>query len=78
MVTGALDELLTISGGLRSTVLCAELLWWRCHRRLIADVLTSLGIPVVHIRDAVVQELHRVSEPARVVEGCLTYEPLSG
>jgi uncharacterized protein (DUF488 family) len=69
-----LTELLMIAGGLRSAVMCAELLWWRCHRRLIADVLTSLAIPVVHIRTAAASELHSLSPPARLVGGRLTYD----
>ena len=68
-----LAELLTISGGLRSAIMCAELLWWRCHRRLIADVLTSLAIPVVHIRNATASEVHAISNPARIVHGQMTY-----
>jgi uncharacterized protein (DUF488 family) len=68
-----LTEVLMISGGVRSAIMCAELLWWRCHRRLIADVLTSLAIPVVHIRTATASELHALSPPARIVAGQLTY-----
>src|SRR4051812_13595446 len=34
-----LFELLLLANGLRTAVMCAEVLWWRCHRRLIADVL---------------------------------------
>jgi uncharacterized protein (DUF488 family) len=30
-------------------VMCAETLWWRCHRRLIADAATVRGLPVVHL-----------------------------
>jgi uncharacterized protein (DUF488 family) len=71
-----LTELLTISGGLRSVVMCAELLWWRCHRRLIADVLTSLGIPVIHLRTAAASELHSLSAPARLIDGRLSYDPM--
>jgi uncharacterized protein (DUF488 family) len=62
-----------IAGGLRTAVMCAELLWWRCHRRIIADVLTSLGVPVVHIRDEITAEAHRLAPPARLVGGRLTY-----
>ena len=29
--------------------MCAEAVWWRCHRRIIADYLLALGIPVEHI-----------------------------
>ena len=71
-------ELLTIAHGLRSAVMCAEILWWRCHRRLIADVLTSLSMEVIHIRDATHAEVHRLTSPARLVEGTLTYVPDPG
>jgi uncharacterized protein (DUF488 family) len=30
-------------------VMCAEAVWWRCHRRIIADYLLAGGIPVTHI-----------------------------
>jgi uncharacterized protein (DUF488 family) len=68
-----LFELLMLSQGLRTAVMCAEILWWRCHRRIIADVLVSLGVPVVHIRDARVAEPHRLAPPARLAGGRLTY-----
>jgi uncharacterized protein (DUF488 family) len=69
-----LFELLMVAHGLRTAVMCAEVLWWRCHRRLIADVLTSLDIPVVHIRDERIAEPHRLTAPARMVNGRLSYE----
>ena len=68
-----LFELLMLANGLRTAIMCAELLWWRCHRRIIADVLTSLGVDVVHIRDATHAEPHRLAPPARVRSGRLTY-----
>jgi len=68
-----LFELLMMAHGQRTSVMCAEVLWWRCHRRIIADVLTSLGVPVVHIRDARIVEPHRLAPPARIVGGRLTY-----
>lgn len=37
------------SGGVRLAVMCAETLWWRCHRRLIADALVLRGSRVVHL-----------------------------
>ena len=67
-------ELETIAGGSRTTIMCAELLWWRCHRRLIADALTSVGYGVCHIRDANEPELHRLAPPASIVDGVLSYE----
>src|SRR5690242_16776215 len=38
-----LFELLLMARGLNTAIMCAEVLWWRCHRRLIADVMTVLG-----------------------------------
>ena len=70
---GGLMELLMCAHGLRTVVMCAELLWWRCHRRLIADVLVSRGVDVVHIWDQTLSESHRLAPPARLDGGALTY-----
>lgn len=56
-----------------TAVMCAEAQWWRCHRSLIADYLTARGVPVAHIIDARRVEPHRYTEPARVVDGELSY-----
>jgi uncharacterized protein (DUF488 family) len=46
----ALDRLVADgSGPVRPAVMCAETLWWRCHRRLIAEALTARGVDVVHL-----------------------------
>lgn len=71
-----LTELLMLAYGLRTTLMCAESLWWRCHRRLIADVLTAMGVQVLHIRDRKTTERHRLTPPARLVRGVLTYTEL--
>lgn len=68
-----LFELLMLGRGLRTAVMCAEVLWWRCHRRLIADVLVVLGLRVVHIASVGKHEMHRLAPPARLVGGALTY-----
>ncbi len=70
-----LFELLTLAWGLRTAVMCAEILWWRCHRRMIADVLVSLGAHVIHIMDADTAQTHRLRAPARLVRGVLSYLP---
>lgn len=69
-----LFELMLLAQGLRTAIMCAEVLWWRCHRRLIADVLTSLGFTVVHIRDPGQSSVHTVTLPARIVRGSLRYD----
>jgi uncharacterized protein (DUF488 family) len=46
---GGLAELCALARERPTAVMCAEALWWRCHRRLIADRLTALGWCVCHI-----------------------------
>lgn len=43
-------------------LMCAELLWFRCHRRFVADTLTRAGYRVVHIYDTKRFQVHRVRE----------------
>lgn len=45
-------------------IMCAETLWWRCHRRLIADALTLDGVEVRHLLDRPPGTPHRLSAPA--------------
>jgi uncharacterized protein (DUF488 family) len=68
-----MDELLEVSSRLRTTLMCAEAMWWRCHRALIADVLRVRGIEVVHIVDAKHTVVHPYTPPARIVHGRLSY-----
>ncbi len=68
-----LYELLMLASGLRTALMCAELLWWRCHRRLIADVLTVLDVRVIHLHDDGPGDVHRLAPPARLARGTLTY-----
>ena len=70
-----LFELLMLTWGLRTAVMCAEVLWWRCHRRMISDVLVFLGARVIHIMDAKSSQEHGLTAPARVAHGVLTYAP---
>lgn len=71
-----LDELMMLAGGLRTAIMCAEVLWWRCHRRLIADVLTVQGHAVIQIRDERQADVHRLAPPAQVVSGHLDYSTI--
>lgn len=47
-------------------LMCAETLWWRCHRRLVADALVVRGGDVVHLLDATNRQRHRLPPTARV------------
>ncbi|HEX5208225.1 MAG TPA: DUF488 domain-containing protein [Steroidobacteraceae bacterium] len=43
------EELCALTDAHRCAIMCAETLWWRCHRRIIADYLLARGFEVVHI-----------------------------
>ncbi len=57
----------------RTCVMCAEALWWRCHRRLIADDFTARGWDVVHLMAHGKSELHVLNADAVMADGVLTY-----
>lgn len=71
-----IKELLELAGRSRTTVMCAEAVWWRCHRSLIADYLKASGHTVIHIVDAKKTEEHPFTSAARIVDGELSYRGL--
>ena len=56
-----------------AAIMCAEAVWWRCHRALISDYLKVRGIEVIHIVDANKTEPHPYTSAARMVGGALSY-----
>jgi uncharacterized protein (DUF488 family) len=52
-------------------LMCAETPWWRCHRRLIADLLVARGYEVVHLIRRDEREPHRLFDNAEIREGKL-------
>ena len=56
-----------------AAIMCAEAVWWRCHRSLISDYLKVRGIEVMHILDANKTEPHPYTSAARIVNGQLSY-----
>ncbi len=71
-----IETLLEVAQTKRTAIMCAEALWWRCHRSLIADFLKAKGDEVIHILDAKKTEIHPYTSAARIVEGRLSYEGL--
>ena len=57
-----------------AAIMCAEAVWWRCHRSLISDYLKARGIDVMHILGANKIELHPFTSAARIVDGKLNYK----
>ncbi|HEY6806896.1 MAG TPA: DUF488 domain-containing protein [Pyrinomonadaceae bacterium] len=71
-----IEELLQLSASSRTAMMCAESLWWRCHRSLVSDYLKWKGVEVRHILNAKKTELHHFTSAARIVDGELTYRGL--
>lgn len=56
-----------------TAIMCAELLFLRCHRMLVSDYFALRGDQVLHIQDAKAPAPHRVTAEARLIEGQLIY-----
>ncbi len=68
-----LDELVLLGRERRTAIMCSEAVWWRCHRRLIADQLIAAGETVFHLMDRARAEPARLSTGASLADGVLTY-----
>jgi len=62
----------------RAAMMCSELLWWRCHRSLVSDVLKARGWTVLHVVDSAPPKEHPWTAPARIVGGRLDYSAPGG
>ena len=71
-----LAALVRFASSATTTVLCAEAVWWQCHRRLLADALVVRGVPVRHILSAAEPKPHELSEFAREEAGGVIYPGL--
>ncbi|MDQ3870430.1 MAG: DUF488 domain-containing protein [Chloroflexota bacterium] len=58
-----------------TAMMCAEGLWWRCHRRLISDALTIDGWEVLHVGPDGSTTPHELTQFAVLDAGRLTYPP---
>ena len=71
----ALHELLTRAIDQRTTVMCSEAVWWRCHRRLVADAATLLhGWQVQHLMPDGRLTPHRLTDGVRTAGNELVYD----
>lgn len=70
-----LEELMELARGHHCAIMCSEAVWWRCHRRIIADYLLVNGIEVLHIMAAGKTVPAVRTESARLLDnGTLVYE----
>jgi len=56
-----------------TAIMCAEAVWWRCHRSLVADYLKARGVEVLHVLGANKVDPHPYTSAARIVKGELSY-----
>jgi uncharacterized protein (DUF488 family) len=59
-----------------TAIMCAEAVWWQCHRQLIADALVARGIDVRHIMSAASAPAHTLTDFARIENGRVAYPGL--
>ena len=73
----ALDQLIVWARSSSTAAMCAESLWWKCHRQLIADALTARGVEVRHISSETSAPVHSLTAFARLNGERVTYPGLS-
>jgi len=70
-----IERVIAFAQSFRTALMCAEAVWWRCHRSLIADYLFARGIMVIHILDRKTSAEHTLTPAAKIIGGRLSYEP---
>jgi uncharacterized protein (DUF488 family) len=69
-----IERLLDVAANAGPTaIMCAEAVWWRCHRSLVADYLKVRGVEVLHVLGANKVDPHPYTPVARIVNGELSY-----
>lgn len=69
----AFKTLKTIASDKKTAIMCAEAVWWSCHRSMISDLLKVQGWQVLHIMSKASPTEHPYTAPARIVNGKLNY-----
>lgn len=69
----AIKELEQIASEKRVAYMCAEAVWWRCHRSLVSDYLKNEGWTVLHIMGVGKITEHPYTAPAKIINGKLDY-----
>ncbi len=67
------DKLMEVARQKRTCICCAEAVWWRCHRSMVADYFKSKGWTVLHIMAPGKTEEHPYTQPAKIISGRLIY-----
>lgn len=70
----AADKLAKLAMNHKTAYMCAEAVWWSCHRSLLSDWYKAEGWTVLHILSTTKAEEHPYTKPAHIVDGKLSYE----
>ena len=68
-----MEKLLDIAQRKRTAIMCAEGLFWQCHRRLVSDFLIANGVTVQHIMPNGEMRPHKLTKGAVIESGQVTY-----
>jgi len=71
----ALEQLLELSAERCVAIMCAEAVWWRCHRRIVSDYLIARGRTVLHLMAAGRAEPAKLTPGAKMKDGKILYPP---
>jgi len=71
-----IERLLALAQTKRVAIMCAEAVWWKCHRSLISDFLKASGANVIHINSTASTTPHPYTSAARIIDGRLSYRSL--
>jgi len=72
-----LNRLRELGHATQCAIMCAEAVWWRCHRRIIADYLIASGESVLHILGPNHIENAHMTEAAQVGPGAMLTYPVN-
>jgi uncharacterized protein (DUF488 family) len=68
-----LDQLMSVAADRRTAIMCAEAVWWRCHRRIVSDYLLERGRIVIHLMSESRSEPAKLTPAAKEQVGKLVY-----
>lgn len=69
-----LETLKEMAAQKRTAIMCSEAVWWRCHRSMVSDALKAQGWEVIHIMGVEKEQEHPYTQPAKIVDGALSYK----
>ncbi len=70
-----LAELLELAESERCAIMCSEAVWWRCHRRIVADYLLAAGVTVLHLMAPAKLSPATLTPGAVAKDGAVLYPP---